>query len=152
MDNSELRGLLAKLDEHSDGDYLSRLANGACIASDCAAYLREHGARILADSETYTKAMNEISCCDDVVLSNGLTAAIADLREQRDSMWRDLAKLRAEIAGAPVVPITRQVDFTGGIPISWDDHRFETTFAKLLPCDADGTLLRLPAGEPGEAA
>lgn len=61
MDNDELRGLLAKLDEHSDGDYLSRLANGACIASDCAVYLREHGARLLADSEAYAKLRARIA-------------------------------------------------------------------------------------------
>lgn len=61
MDNSELRELLAKLDEHSDGDYLSRLANGACIASDCANLLREHGARLLADSDALQRLRAEIA-------------------------------------------------------------------------------------------
>ena len=37
--------------------------------------------------------VNEIECCDDVVLSNGLAAAIADLRQQRDD-----ARANQEIA------------------------------------------------------
>ena len=43
----ELETLLARLDERTDGDYLARLSNGVCIASECADFLREHGPELL---------------------------------------------------------------------------------------------------------
>jgi len=47
MDIKELEALLARLDERTDGDYLARLSNGVCIASECADFLREHGPELL---------------------------------------------------------------------------------------------------------
>jgi len=43
----ELEALLARLDERTDGDYLARLSNGVCIASECADFLRENGRELL---------------------------------------------------------------------------------------------------------
>jgi hypothetical protein len=56
MDNSELRGLLADL---AKDDPRPRLAGVLEIRA--ANFLREHGARLLADSEAYAKLRAEIA-------------------------------------------------------------------------------------------
>lgn len=43
-----LDALAAECCQTTDGDYLARLANGHLIASDCADFIREHGAEIAA--------------------------------------------------------------------------------------------------------
>jgi len=47
MDIKELETLLARVDERTDGDHLARLENGALIASECAAFIRENGPELL---------------------------------------------------------------------------------------------------------
>lgn len=56
-----------------------------------------------------------------------------------------LAELVAEIEGAPVVPVTTQVGpFTKPLhEVDWSDAGFQTTYARMLPCNEDGSDMRL---------
>ena len=57
------------------------------------------------------------------------------------ALIREAAALARRVEGAAVTPISTQTKASAEIPYDWSSPLFETTYAKLIPCDESGALV-----------
>lgn len=92
-----LATVLALVGTKTDGDYLSRLANGERIAIQCAEWVRDHGAALLAEVERLQQELAE-SQEWQVVFDTGRVEAL-DRAEAAEQVAREVENLAAKWYG-----------------------------------------------------